>query len=334
MTSEQQSYYELRQPPSDGISSVNFCPYSVNLLVTSWDNTVRCYDTQNNVQKWQYTHKGPVLDGCFPEKTKIYSSDIFGGIKQYDPVSGVEKEIGTHKKGVKSIVYNITTQQLYSGSWDQHLKVWDTRSDTPEISSHNLESKVYTMDCSSISNMLVVGTADKYITIFDIRKMDMPLQKRESSIKYQTRCIRCFTDGKGYALASVEGRIAMEYFDPSPAAQSKKYAFKCHRPNEGGVDVVYPVNCIAFNPIYGTFATGGCDKNVFFWDGANRKRLHFLKTYPTSISSMSFNSDGNILAVASSYTFEEGEKDHPPDQIFIHHINENKIKPFEKPPQK
>lgn len=33
----------------------------------------------------------------------------------------------------------------------------------------------------------------------------------------------------GYTLSSIEGRVAVEYLDPSPEAQKKKYAFKCHR---------------------------------------------------------------------------------------------------------
>lgn len=49
----------------------------------------------------------------------------------------------------------------------------------------------------------------------------------------------------------------MEYFDNSEQAQSRKYAFKCHRRNESGQDIVYPVNAIAFHPKFGTFATGG-----------------------------------------------------------------------------
>lgn len=56
----------------------------------------------------------------------------------------------------------------------------------------------------------------------------------------------------------------MEYFDQSEAGQARKYAFKCHRSSEGGKDVVYPVNSIAFNQNYGTFATGG----VLFVSGA------------------------------------------------------------------
>lgn len=53
----------------------------------------------------------------------------------------------------------------------------------------------------------------------------------------------------GYATASVEGRIAVEYFDPNPDAQEKKYAFKCHRQTIDDVDHVWPVNALAFHPV-------------------------------------------------------------------------------------
>lgn len=49
----------------------------------------------------------------------------------------------------------------------------------------------------------------------------------------------------------------MEYFDNNEQVQSRKYAFKCHRRSEAGRDLVYPVNAIAFHPVFGTFATGG-----------------------------------------------------------------------------
>lgn len=88
-------------------------------------------------------------------------------------------------------------------------------------------------------------------------KSSQPEQVRESSLKYQTRCIRCYPNGTGYALSSIEGRVAMEYFDNNEQVQSRKYAFKCHRRSEAGRDLVYPVNALAFHPVFGTFATGG-----------------------------------------------------------------------------
>lgn len=102
----------------------------------------------------------------------------------------------------------------------------------------------------------------------------------------------------------------MDYFNPSPVSQAKKYAFKCHRVNVDGVDHVYPVNAIAFHPTYYTFASGGGDGTISIWDGENKKRVKRLPQYPTSIASISFGCDGGRMAIASSYTFEEGEKEY------------------------
>ena len=65
--------------------------------------------------------------------------------------------------------------------------------------------------------------------------------ERESSLRYQTRCLRCYPDATGYAMGSVEGRVAMEYFDmaetvqashlhdvPLPAAGDATKAFSLH----------------------------------------------------------------------------------------------------------
>lgn len=45
---------------------------------------------------------------------------------------------------------------------------------------------------------------------------------------------------------------------------------------------------------------------VNIWDGKNKKRLWQSNPYPTGIAAMAFNHDGTRLAIASSYTFEQG----------------------------
>lgn len=62
--------------------------------------------------------------------------------------------------------------------------------------------------------------------------------------------------GQGYVLSSIEGRVAVEYLDPSPEVQKKKYAFKCHRLKESSMEQVYPVNAVSFHSVHNTFATG------------------------------------------------------------------------------
>ena len=54
----------------------------------------------------------------------------------------------------------------------------------------------------------------------------------------------------GYVLSSIEGRVAVEFFDPSPEVQKKKYAFKCHRVREEGTELIYPVSAISFHNMW------------------------------------------------------------------------------------
>jgi WD40 repeat protein len=110
---------------------------------------------------------------------------------------------------------------VISGSWDGSVRLWDMRARERLTANLRQPERVYTMDV--IQNKLVVGTAGRHIWIWDLRRMKEPEQRRESSLKYQTRCLRAFPDGTGFAVSSIEGRVAMEYFDPSPDAQAKKY---------------------------------------------------------------------------------------------------------------
>lgn len=154
---------------------------------------------------------------------------------------------------------------LVTGSWDRTVRFWDPRTTSQQL-SHNVPERVYLMDL--VNNTLVVAMASRLFHIYDIRKMDEPAQIRDSSLKFMTRALACMADGQGmslsktvwcglmwitavgYATASVEGRIAVEYFDPSAVAQDKKYAFKCHRQTIDDVDHVWPVNSLAFHPVY------------------------------------------------------------------------------------
>lgn len=57
---------QLNNAPSDVISSCKFAPNSNQfLLVSSWDCTVRLYDTANNSARQKFSHEAPVLDCAF-----------------------------------------------------------------------------------------------------------------------------------------------------------------------------------------------------------------------------------------------------------------------------
>jgi cell cycle arrest protein BUB3 len=178
---------------------------------------------------------------------------------------------------------------------------------------------------------LIVGTANRKVWIWNLRNMSAPEQKRDSSLKYQTRCIKAFPNKLGYVLSSIEGRVAVEYIDVDPEMQKRKYAFKCHRIKDEnlGQEFIYPVNAIAFHNQHSTFATGGSDALVNVWDPFNKKRLCQFHKYPTSVSSLSFSADGSLLAIAASYQYElpENPNPMPEDQIFIRKVTDQETKP-------
>jgi len=323
----------LSGPPTDGITKIIFSPDSNNLLVSSWDTAVRLYDTgPGSAIKATFNHKAAVLDCCFLDDSNVFSGGLDKVVKLYNITTSTEKDLGKHEKAVRSTIYNKDHSVLLTFGWDATMKLWDHRQPTALISSHEQPAKVFAADARG--HRAVVGCAARHVLVWDLRQTAEAEQKRESSLKYQTRAIGCFVDGTGYALASTEGRVAMEYFDPDEKTQARKYAFKCHRATVRGVDTVYPVNALAFHPVYGTFASGGCDGMVNVWDGQNKKRLCQFRKYPTSIASLAFNKDGTKLAIASSYTFEEGEKDHPVDEIFVRSVSDNEVKPKAKKAKK
>ena len=222
---------------------------------------------------------------------------------------------------------NVVIDAIITGSWDRTVRFWDPRAPTAQQSSYQLPERVYLMD--TVGHGLVVALASRLFHIFDVRKMDKPEQTRESSLKFLTRALACMSDGEGalsltfkfylyiksrlfqflgYATASVEGRIAVEYFDPSPAVQEKKYAFKCHRQTIDDVDHVWAVNALAFHPTYNTFASGGSDATVSIWDHKVKKRLRQYQRYAVPVSALAFSADGTRLAIGASYTWDEGEE--------------------------
>jgi len=224
---------------------------------------------------------------------------------------------------------------VVSAGWNSKLHLWDARvTDSDPMTTVSLPGKAFDMDLDSERNRVVLATSGRRTCIVDIRTATSQQQQqeaslvldRESSLKFQTRCVRFFPNGQGIAMGSIEGRVAVEYLEEVGMPAKKKYAFKCHRVQ----DTVYPVNAIAFHPTFGTFATGGCDGTVITWDPTNKKKLTTLPTFATSISALTFSPSGRELAIASSYTFEEGERDHPRDEIFVRPMLDSECQPKAK----
>ena len=236
-------------------------------------------------------------------------------------MTGELSTLSEHGTGVMSVVYDPNTGLVISASWDKTLHLHLPEKVDHEPSTIRLPQKPFSISLSP--TRLVVGMAARELHVYNLKSLAMiasqssqpppnevviePEQRRQSSLLHMLRAIACMPNDEGYTSSSIEGRIAVDWFDPSNESQAKNYAFKSHRKKEDDVEVIFPVNALAFHPQHGTFATGGGDGSVAIWDGATKRRVKIWQHFPASISAISFSADGKYCAIAVSPGFENGE---------------------------
>lgn len=250
-----------------------------------------------------------------------------------------------HSKPVRCVVYSAEHQILVSASWDStlHFHRLDASGGAAAPVAVALPGKPHAMAASPTK--VVVAMTARLVHIFDLPAVAealasgagdaiKPWQQRESSLKFLTRAVACMPNDAGYATSSIEGRVAVEWFEDSAESQARKYAFKCHRQaapeEEGGGDVVYPVNALTFHPVYGkTFASGGGDGTVALWDAEAKRRMKQYQNFGNSVASLAFSKDGKFVAVGVCPGFETGQEDYSgagQTKVIIRELGETEAK--------
>lgn len=71
--------------PTDTISAVQFCPSQHNgrlLMVSSWDGSIRVYDSESNKKRHIFEIGEPVLDCCFSVSADVSGGTVMWYLKQ------------------------------------------------------------------------------------------------------------------------------------------------------------------------------------------------------------------------------------------------------------
>ncbi|KIH89360.1 cell cycle arrest protein BUB3 [Sporothrix brasiliensis 5110] len=346
--------FEVAPAPGDAVSALSFAPgtESTRLLASCWDKNVYLYDIHNGEAGGEGTlvqtfpHPGPVLDVCFgKDDSEAFSAGLDHAVRRIDLATGALQVLSRHSQGVSCIAYSADHGLVISGSWDATLHFHDVSvSGRHEPLAIQLPGKVHALSTSPTK--VVVAMTARLVHIYDLPTIAAlfaagttdpaavkPWQQRESSLKFLTRAVACMPNDAGYATSSIEGRVAVEWFEDSAESQARKYAFKCHRQaapeDEGGGDVVFPVNALAFHPRYGTFASGGGDGTVALWDAEAKRRMKQYQKIPNSVWALSFSGNGRYLAMGVAPGFETGQEDYSgagKTQIIVRELSETEAK--------
>ena len=162
--SNQAIEYTIPSPPQDPISSLAFNPNPSKghqLLVSSWDKTVRLYHLANLDEASSsdpskrarlihtFTHEAPVLDVCWITDTLAASGGIDRRVRLLNLETGQMNIVGKHTAAISKIRFSHSTNLLISCSWDSTLQVWDPSPINPSLlHTINLPDKVLAMDVS------------------------------------------------------------------------------------------------------------------------------------------------------------------------------------------
>uniref|UniRef100_A0A3B4AX01 Rae1 protein homolog n=1 Tax=Periophthalmus magnuspinnatus TaxID=409849 RepID=A0A3B4AX01_9GOBI len=294
---------EVSSPPDDSISCLAFSPPTLpgNFLIGgSWANDVRCWEVQDNgqtVPKAQQMHTGPVLDACWSDDgSKVFTASCDKTAKMWDLNSNQAMQIA-------QLCYDRQLGQNTEGTL-----FWDTRSPNPMMSLQ-MPERCYCADV--VYPMAVVATAERGLIVYHLENQPSEFRRIDSPLKHQHRCVAIFKDKQnkptGFALGSIEGRVAIHYINP-PNPAKDNFTFKCHRSNGTNTSTpqdIYAVNAISFHPVHGTLATVGSDGRFSFWDKDARTKLKTSEQLDQPITACCFNHNGNIFAYASSYDWSK-----------------------------
>ena len=219
--------YILPDQIEDTVQCMKFIPIQkANYLATGgWDNKLRVFnvncDIINNFQsenpfssnlEYDYQYNSPIFSLSWEGNTgRIFTGCADGSINTLDITKKNSTTIGNHKNACKEVIFHQNYNILLTGGWDGIVNIFDLRSNGP-VCSYQFENKVYTMSC--VKDLFVVGLSELKIGYFDLRKFQNKIFKPElifnSHLKYQTRKVCVFPDGKGFAEGSIEGRVAIK----------------------------------------------------------------------------------------------------------------------------
>ncbi|KAK8659304.1 hypothetical protein V6N13_029510 [Hibiscus sabdariffa] len=317
------SCLEFKNPIRDAISRIRFAPQSNNLLISSWDSSLRLHAVDCSQLRLEASFEAALLDCCFQEETVAFSAGSDGSITRYDLESGISNKIGNHDDIATCVEYSTETRQVFTAGFDKKIIAWDVFGAKPQVFLKNLDADVESMSLSGFELIVAVGSS---VDIYDLRNLDQSVRTNESCMDVTIRCVSSIPYSKGYAVGSIDGRVNLEISYPS-GSNNTGYMFRCYPRSRDGRNHVVPVNDIAFNPlISGVFVTGDNAGYVTAWDAKSRRRLFDLPSCSNSIASLTYNHGGQILAVASSHTYQEATEIEKPPQIFVHKLDESYLR--------
>jgi WD40 repeat protein len=228
-----------------------------------------------------------------PSSSKCASASDDGSIRIWTAGTGaVEMLLTGHQGAVRCVAWN-ERETLASGGKDQTVRIWSTSTSTLQetLIGHAAEINCLSWSKSSAAavELLASGSADKTIRIWDVKNQPCSCF-RMLHVNADVLTVAFSSDGLNLAAGSDEDMSIRIY-----CARSWKCSVIIRE--------VDAVNCICFSPAGDCLASCTGNFSVYgaanIWSVRSGKKLQSLRGNAHGVYSISWSSDGSVLATAS-----------------------------------
>ncbi|KAK8657556.1 hypothetical protein V6N13_035787 [Hibiscus sabdariffa] len=171
------SCLEFKNPIRDAISRIRFAPQSNNLLISSWDSSLRLHNVDSSQLRLEASSESALLDCCFQEESVAFSAGSDDSITRYDLQSGISNKIGNHDDIATCVEYSTETRQVITAGFDKKIIAWDMFGAKPHVFLRNLDAEVESISLSGFELIIAVGSS---VDIYDLRNLDRSVESNES----------------------------------------------------------------------------------------------------------------------------------------------------------
>ena len=290
-TAQPYVHAETLEGHTASVSSVAFI--NNNWLVSGgYDQTLRAWNLRSGRELWNRNVAHQVYAIAVPLHAPFYTA--YGGSTnysirmRYSQTGEWRGRIQGHAESVSVLMFNPETHLLASGSFDNTIKIWDTRAPRDLRLTHTLAG--HTDDVLSVAwspdgEMLASGGVDNTVRLWNPNNRFNAAVMREHQESVSS--VAWSPDGEMLASGSADDTIRIWDVDTE----------RTLRILTGHTDDVLS---IAWSPDGNTLASGSADDTVKFWNLNVWENTDTLTGHTDDVLSVAWSPDGNIFVSSSA----------------------------------
>jgi WD40 repeat protein len=277
---------------SDWVSAVAFSPDGKRLLIGTWDDTARLWDTDSGTQLPPLRgHAGDVRGVAFsPDGHLIATAARDGTARIWDSDGGAElHRLTGHDasgaKGVRPVVFSADGHFLLSGGDDGTARLWDAQADFAERLSFGPHTDRVSAVAFSPDGRQALTASASEIWLWNTGNGHQI--RRFSGHKRLVNAAAFSPDGRRVLSAAWDNSARL--WDVSTGDE----LLRLEGHSEG-------VHSAVFSPDGRYIVTGSEDKTVRLWDAASGAQLRQFSGHSGAVIQVTVSDDGRFLLSASA----------------------------------